>query len=97
MFDDLFHILIIIKEIGNEGSFSQILLEDTKIVKKYLRLLYNGQEIDLKRLQEWITDRRIKVSFNNKINYLLLFVNIGKYNFKKIRRKRKSTMFSSKL
>ncbi|POM83892.1 MYND finger family protein [Cryptosporidium meleagridis] len=49
-------------EIGNEGSFSQILLEDTKIVKKYLRLLYNGQDIDLKRLQEWITDRRIKES-----------------------------------
>ncbi|KAJ1604791.1 hypothetical protein OJ253_3472 [Cryptosporidium canis] len=49
-------------EFGTDGSFTEILLEDTKVVKKYLRLLYNEQEIDLKRLQGWITDRRIKES-----------------------------------
>ncbi|KAF7457188.1 MYND finger domain-containing protein [Cryptosporidium felis] len=56
-------------EIGTEGgSFTQI-LQDTKIAKKYLKLLFNGQEINLKRFQGWITDRRIQESaFSRKLD-----------------------------
>lgn len=32
------------------------------MIRKYLTQLYKGLDIDLVKLQEWITDRRIKVS-----------------------------------
>ncbi|KAH8742131.1 hypothetical protein FG386_003458 [Cryptosporidium ryanae] len=54
-------LLIKSQEVGSDESLSSVLLEDTKTIKKYLKLLFTSQNIDLKKVQEWITDRRIKV------------------------------------
>ncbi|EEA05065.1 MYND finger domain-containing protein [Cryptosporidium muris RN66] len=45
-----------------ESSLIPFLLEDARMIRKYLTQLYRGLDIDLIKLQEWITDRRIKES-----------------------------------